>query len=226
MNDRASNSEATTDRTQQFLIRVRQAGKPDIYVGRRYGEFAKLHKRLRIELPGKVLPPLPRKNKSSTHSALLSAGGDGDASSVSSVSTQNTGLDDGSSRRGLVGMEHRRSASAQSNRGSPRPSSDYGGETVVLYRETQRVSLRAFLRTFLQNQQIAESKAMREFLTADPIRRLNEEEMGDIERRKAMDEKRIVEQKQFYEIARQRARELDVYMERFRRDIVESSTCG
>lgn len=38
-----------------------------------------------------------------------------------------------------------------------------------------------------------------------------------------MDEKRIEEQRQFYEIARQRARELDVYMEKFRRDIVESS---
>jgi hypothetical protein len=36
-----------------------------------------------------------------------------------------------------------------------------------------------------------------------------------------MDEKRIEEQKRFYEIARQRAKELDVYMERFRRDIVE-----
>ena len=92
----------------------------------------------------------------------------------------------------------------------------------MLYREEQRVSLRAFLRTFLQNKQIADSKAMHDFLTARPIK-LNEEEMGDIQRRKEMDEKRIEEQKRFYEIARQRAAELDVYMERFRRDIVESS---
>ena len=69
---------------------------------------------------------------------------------------------------------------------------------------------------------VAGSKAMNEFLRGHPIK-LNAEELGDIERRKAMDEKRIVEQKQFYEIARQRAKELDVYMERFRRDIVESS---
>lgn len=38
-----------------------------------------------------------------------------------------------------------------------------------------------------------------------------------------MDTVRIEEQKKFYEIARQRAAELDVYMEQFRRDIVESS---
>ena len=52
---------------------------------------------------------------------------------------------------------------------------------------------------------------------------LNEEEREDIERRKEMDARRIEEQKKFYEVARQRAKELDVYMEKFRRDIVESS---
>jgi hypothetical protein len=63
---------------------------------------------------------------------------------------------------------------------------------------------------------------MVDFLTKDPIT-LNEEEMLDMDRRKDMDEKRIEEQRQFYEIARQRAAELDVYMEKFRRGIVESS---
>ncbi|KAL8730647.1 MAG: hypothetical protein Q9166_003960 [cf. Caloplaca sp. 2 TL-2023] len=206
----------------EFIIRVKQAGKPEQYVGRRYGEFAKLHKRLRTELPGKVLAPLPRKNKSATSHTFFSGGDDDDASSVSSVSTQNTGIthDDGGSLRNLVGMGHRRGVSLQPDRASPRASGEYRKEHVTLYREDQRVSLRAFLRTFLQNPQIAESKAMYEFLTSSPSK-VNEEEMEDIERRKLMDEKRIEEQKRFYEIARQRAKELDVYMERFRRDIVE-----
>lgn len=34
-----------------------------------------------------------------------------------------------------------------------------------------------------------------------------------------MDEKRVEEQKQFYEIARKRAAELDVYMEQYVREI-------
>lgn len=208
------------DRVQEFLIRVKQPGKPDIYVGRRYGEFAKLHKRLRTEIPGKVLAPLPRKNRSHTTSMFLGAGGDDDASSVSSVSTQATGPDDSGSFRHLMGRGHSRSASAQSP--SPRASGDFTRERVVLYREDQRVSLRAFLRTFLQNPQIAESKAMLDFLTGHPVK-INEEELNDIEKRKTMDEKRIEEQKRFYEIARERARELDIYMERFRRDIVERS---
>lgn len=158
--------------------------------------------------------------------SLMSIGGDDDASSVSSVSTMGTGrvTDDGSSLRSLVGTGHRRSGSQQQS-SSPRPSGEHPREKFTLYREDQRVSLRAFLRTFLQNQQIAESKAMQEFLTGNPIK-LNEEEMDDIQRRKEMDERRIEEQKRFYEIARQRAKDLDVYMERFRRDIVERSMFG
>ncbi|MCJ1474322.1 hypothetical protein MMC13_002980 [Lambiella insularis] len=204
----------------EFLLRVKRAGQPDIFVGRRYGDFVKLHKRLRTELPGKVLAPLPRKNKSSTSTSFLGMGGGDDASSISSVSTQG----ESNSLKAFMGKPHRRSASVQSNRspasGSPRNSMDVNRELVTLYREDQRVSLRAFLRTFLQNQQIAESKAMEEFLTRSPIK-LNEEELVDIQRRKDMDDKRIDEQRKFYEIARQRARELDVYMEKFRRDIIE-----
>ncbi len=63
---------------------------------------------------------------------------------------------------------------------------------------------------------------MEEFLTGHPVK-LNQEELEDLQKRKEMDEKRIEEQRRFYEIARERARDLDIYMERFRRDIVESS---
>lgn len=109
----------------------------------------------------------------------------------------------------------------------PRASSEYQGlpppqQVHTLYREEQRVSLRAFLRGFLQNEQIAHSQAMAEFLTGNVVR-LNEEELDDVQRRLEMDEKRVEEQRRFYEIARQRAKELDVHMEKFRRDIVESS---
>ena len=61
---------------------------------------------------------------------------------------------------------------------------------------------------------------MSDFLSLQPMKP-NEEELLDIDRRKEMDEMRIEEQRRFYEVARQRAAELDVYMERFRRDIVE-----
>ena len=70
---------------------MKRKGELEFFVGRRYGDFSRLHKRLRTELPGKVLPPMPKKNKqSSTASNLLSAvkgGDDSDASSISSIST-------------------------------------------------------------------------------------------------------------------------------------------
>ncbi|EXJ77942.1 succinate dehydrogenase (ubiquinone) flavoprotein subunit [Capronia epimyces CBS 606.96] len=218
----------------EFLIRVKRPDQPEFYVGRRYGQFARLHKRLRTEMPGKVLPPLPRKNKSSTFSTM--SAGDDDASSESSVSTLASVSEEASSGKNLA-PGHRRgksslSLSAGLGMGSPRsrtsPRSSVSRDRSVspnpvrLHREDQRVSLRAFLRTLLQNPQIAESKATAEFLTMQPVT-LNEEELEDIDRRKGMDARRLEEQKRFYEIARQRAAELDIYMEQFRRDIVESN---
>ncbi|KAJ6157488.1 hypothetical protein N7470_005080 [Penicillium chermesinum] len=209
----------------EFLIRVHRAPRDSYYVGRRYGDFVKLHKRLRTEFPGKHLPALPRKNKSSTTSSWFSSADD-DKSSVSSVSTQGAPTESSISGSTLVPESNlRRSASKNSMRSahskSPSRSPEVSRETV-LYREEQRVSLRAFLRTLLQNKRIAESKAIEDFLTANPIE-LNEEEQLDVERRKGMDAIRIEEQKRFYEIARQRAAELDVYMEKFRREIVEDN---
>lgn len=148
-----------------------------------------------------------------------------DESEVSSVSTQDTGLpEEQRSSRNLAPSDitqRVRSRSRSSAGKSSRPSADAPRETV-LYREEQRISLRAYLRTILQNKRLAESKSLEEFLTADPFEP-GQEEKQDMERRKEVDGVRVQEQKRFYEIARQRAAELDVYMEKFRQDIVESS---
>ncbi|KAH8196884.1 hypothetical protein TruAng_008966 [Truncatella angustata] len=223
----------------EFLLRIKRKGDLEYFLGRRYGDFARLHKQLRIELPGKVLPPLPKKNKSNTTATgLFSRGGDGDESDASSVSSMSTmppaasaetgGLRE--SMKNLTVRGHRRDLSTASSRNaSPRPSSDGLKspvppsprlDTTLLWRESQRISLRAFLRYLLHNPQIAQTKAMQEFLTQDPITP-TDDDVEDIMRRKAVDEKRIEEQKQFYEIARKRAAELDIYMEQFRQDIVE-----
>jgi hypothetical protein len=55
---------------------------------------------------------------------------------------------------------------------------------------------------------------MQDFLTHSPIQP-TDADVEDIARRKAMDEKRVEEQKRFYEVARKRAAELDVYMEQY-----------
>ena len=219
----------------EFLVRVKEKDNHDRYVGRRYGDFVKLHKRLRTDLPGKVLPPPPKKNK--THTAHIFGGGDDDDSdstqSSHSTATGPPSEDGGAGLRALSLGSHKHSASTTSvasgvsgknsspvRRGLPANH----GERIVLYREEQRVSLRAFLRTLLQNERLSKSTAMYEFLTKDPTQ-LRKEDVEDVARRKDMDEKRIEEQRKFYEVARKRAKELDVHMEKFRRDIVESSEC-
>ncbi|KAL2022722.1 hypothetical protein VTK56DRAFT_4803 [Thermocarpiscus australiensis] len=221
----------------EFLLRVRRKGGPEHYVGRRYGDFARLYKRLRTELPGRVLPPLPQKNKSNLTAPTVvgSLGGNNsETSSISSVSTQlpnSPGVDgfahQSEASQKLLSVRDRRTVGSLTPRSSVdgRPSSPSllsprAQENGVLRRESQRISLRAFLRSLLHNQQIANTKAMQEFLTMDPITP-SDEDIEDILRRKQLDEKRVEEQKRFYEIARKRAAELDVYMEQFRQDIVE-----
>lgn len=235
----------------QFLLRVSRTGEPERYVGRRYGEFINLHKRLRLELPGKVLPPPPRKNRNTSLYTGKAGDDDSDADSLSSASIQSAGTTEAvapaASTGGLRSYlpnpfgstwagGHKRSSSRTSPLPSPRASMDASSATNlrrpsdsrttspphVLPREEQRVSLRAFLRNFLQNENIANSAAMYDFLTRDPIQ-LTAEDQDDVRRRIDMDEKRMEEQRRFYEIARARARELDVHMEKFRREIVESS---
>ncbi|GKT83356.1 PX domain-containing protein [Colletotrichum tofieldiae] len=197
----------------EFIMRIHRKGELEFFIGRRYGDFVRLHKRLRLELPGKVLPTLPKKNKSDTTTSglfsSLTGGGtpDSSASSVSSVSTMMTGL-----------TPHEKEPSKLPK--SPLPFLGRKNDQVTLWRESQRVSLRAFIRTLLSNPQIAQTKAMEEFLTRDPMTP-TDADIDDIERRKAVDAMRVEEQKKFYEIARKRAAELDIYMEEFRQEIVE-----
>lgn len=76
---------------QEFLLRVKRKGELEYFVARRYGDFARLHKNLRTELPGKVLPALPRKNKSdSTTTESMGGKGGGNDSEVSSLSSAST----------------------------------------------------------------------------------------------------------------------------------------
>jgi hypothetical protein len=220
----------------EFLLRVKRKGELETFIGRRYGDFARLLRRLRTELPGRVLPDLPKKNKSdTTTTGFLSSwtgGGKGsDDSSMTSASSQVTGVshtpDASASNLAPPGKPNKapsiRSAlSSRSRRAPPANGVPAGEETIVLWRETQRISLRSFLRSLLHNSQVANTKAMQEFLESDPLTP-TDEDIDDIMRRKVVDEKRMDEQKKFYEIARKRAAELDEYMEQFRRDIVDSN---
>ncbi len=128
-------------------MRIKRKGDLEFFVGRRYGDFHRLHKRLRTELPGKVLPPMPRKNKQDSTATNLIYGltgrvDDDDASSISSMSTMppvpqlQTPMNNLTIKGGpqcyncqkpvlIQSLDHRRNASttaASFGRSSPRPS--------------------------------------------------------------------------------------------------------
>ncbi|KAI0996609.1 hypothetical protein K3495_g11574 [Podosphaera aphanis] len=220
----------------EFILRVKRAGELEFFIARRYGDFSRLHKDIMTQLPGKIVPSLPKKNKQSSIAAglvgNLTGGQDKDESSVSSLSTGRFSSNfsahsaKGHLRNASVSSKVTTSTHASSTEGKQsieekKPSASTS-ESNILWRENQRVSLRVFLRTLLENPQIAQTKAIQDFLTDCPITP-TDSDVTDISRRNLMDQKRIEEQKQFYEIARKRAAELDVYMEQFRRDIIESN---
>lgn len=152
-----------------------------------------------------------------------SGSGTGTGTGNSGNSTNHKRPSSRSSQRSLKSLSSTRNSPKPGSTASPSPPDGSSTPTasVTLYREDQRVSLRAFLRLLLQNPQIASSRAMEDFLTSQPVVTPNEEEVVDIDRRKALDAKRVAAQQEFYEFARKRARELDVYMEQLRQDIVE-----
>ena len=87
-----------THRHAQFVLRVKQKGELEHFVARRYGDFRQLHKQLRVELPGRILPSLPKKNKSnSTAQTLLSNFSSRNGSDDDSISSQSTRMTSASS---------------------------------------------------------------------------------------------------------------------------------
>jgi len=86
---------------QEFILRVKRKDELEHFIGRRYGDFSRLHRALRTELPGKILPPLPKKNKTHTTASNLlggfTGGNDSEASSISSVSTNLAAVHNGNS---------------------------------------------------------------------------------------------------------------------------------
>jgi hypothetical protein len=126
---------------QEFLLRVKRKGELEYFVGRRYGDFSRLHKATRLELPGKVLPSMPKKNKTDSTTtnlfASMAGGKDSEDDSISSVSTQQTGLvpnaPSGDGSLSLTVRNHRKAGTTTSGRNSPRTSTDERPNSPMLF---------------------------------------------------------------------------------------------
>jgi hypothetical protein len=92
--------------------------------------------------------------------------------------------------------------------------------TIVLTRERNRLTLRAFLRTLLQTQEIANSSSLRGFLTADTTT-LTPAEEADAAKREEMDRMREAETDKFRSEVETRVKDLERHLRSFKEDLVK-----
>lgn len=196
----------------EFLVRTKRAGKEDVIVARRYGAFKNLHAHLKEEFPGKQIPRLPAKNKAPATAS----------SYIPSMPT----FGFGGGARPSIDEDSGESADEDPSIQTTAPRATTSSlEVVHIPREKQRLTLRAFLQRLLKDQQIAQSTSLRHFLLDGPIQ-LSEEETQDIKNRADLDALREEERIKFLEVAKEKARELDMQMHVFKRDLIQENGLG
>lgn len=174
---------------EEFIVRTRRKGLPDIYVAHRYGDFARLADDLRKNCVEHNVRPPPAKDKRATAAFDTAATAEASSSSAS-PSSSSTSVNQGSTS-------------------IPR-----------LARERNRLTLRAYLRTLLNNEALASQDAFRDFLIAKPIQ-LSKAELDDVRAREDMDRLREQERARFKGEIESRVAELERALRSFREDMVK-----
>ncbi|KAA8915812.1 hypothetical protein TRICI_002022 [Trichomonascus ciferrii] len=207
----------------EYLIKVlsEQSEAPVVHVARKYSDFKDLDRKLRKEFPGKPLPHLPAKNKSSTSAGgLLSWGGDSsDVEEPDDSDFEDDSASAHSSSEGTKGKKTARLSSFMRRRQAEELHSE--ADATKLIREKQRTTLRGYLKELVSIPQVARSQTFLEFLFKDRLKKLTKDERYDMELRRKMDLIRIENQIKFFEIATERAQLLEGYMAEFKEDMLK-----
>ncbi|CAO1623871.1 unnamed protein product [Sympodiomycopsis kandeliae] len=192
---------------EQFIIRTRRPGSPDVFVSRRYGDFQRLADTLRVEYPDEDINRPPPKDRSNTevNSPYMASATDGDASDSASASTP--------------AFSHPSSSSNDSPRTSY-SSNRQAMTTGPLAREKNRLTLRAYLRTLLAIPAVADSPALADFLLGEPTQ-LTAAEEADARQREALDAVRTDEAMRFNQEAASRVAQLKEHLAEFKADLVQ-----
>ncbi|SCZ88744.1 BZ3500_MvSof-1268-A1-R1_Chr10-3g03075 [Microbotryum saponariae] len=194
---------------EEFIIRTRQKGHKDVYVARRYGDFVRLADtmltnrygsvfflQLRIECIEQDVASPPNKDRRKTE---MKPGGGGGTPPSNNSPRQS--IDESSSAHMSAPVKLRNIPS--------------------LARERNRLTLRAYLRSLLNNPVLAATGAFQSFLVESPIE-LSPMEMRDVELREEMDRIREEEARSFRSEVDERVAELEAYLRTFREHLVQS----
>ncbi|GAA5820277.1 hypothetical protein JCM10212_000396 [Sporobolomyces blumeae] len=192
--NRAVKGRVRTKTHEEFIVRTRRKGSPDVFVARRYGDFVRLAETLRKEcIEEDVKGPPPKDRRSVQMQA---------ASPPASPRNSTDGF-----------------GSSSSSVPSTPPTFD-GHHLPSLARERNRLTLRAYLRHLLANPVLSSSAAYQSFLLESPIT-LSAKEEHDVLIRDEMDRIREQEAKSFKAEVEGRVEELEGYLRRFREELVQ-----
>ncbi|ODQ63632.1 hypothetical protein NADFUDRAFT_84264 [Nadsonia fulvescens var. elongata DSM 6958] len=208
-----------TDQDENSIVTEKgtQRLKNTTFVARRYTEFKELDRKLHERFPGKQLPRLPGKNKQASEIKFDITNGTGNLTNMFSGIGLNS--DDNSNANNGDNLDDDAYDDNDDEELVYKRGNTTG--TTKLIREKQRMALRYYLHSLCEIVQIAKSPVLWEFLFKDKLVTLSRDERIDIELRKQMDLKRISDQTKFYKVAVQRAKEVEVYMNEFKTEIVK-----
>ncbi|KAF8760338.1 PX-associated [Rhizoctonia solani] len=178
---------------EEFVIRTRRTGQPDVFVSRRYGDFKSLADELRKHHPMEEIRPPPPKDRSQV---VVSTPTNNGFSIRSYLYGSGTGASAPTSGAPTSPVPTNDSAETLGSLGSPTSASM---QSQSLSREKNRLTLRGYLHGLLSHSSvIASSPVLRSFLLSGPIR-LTDEERRDSERREEADRVRDEGKKKFAE---------------------------
>ncbi|KAG8890630.1 hypothetical protein FRB98_007185 [Tulasnella sp. 332] len=181
----------------EFIVRTRTTGSPDVFVARRFGDFKTLWDELRKMFPSEAIPLPPNKDRSS--SSTTSAG-------VASYFSSNP-------------ADEAETESPQPTAGIQRAASTLSVTQYKLAREKNRLTLRSYLNALLVNPVLASSPVLRSFLTANPIK-LTPGEVEDARRREEADLIREDGRKRFDDEVKARVGKLREAMNAIKHDLM------
>lgn len=201
---------------EEFIIRTRRAGQPDVYVSRRYGDFERLADTLRLEFPDEDITRPPPKDRTNLEVA----------SPFQAPQDDSTMLQPRESMEGLPGsldnlnLRGEKSSVASTSTSSPASGARPGPPTGPLAREKNRLTLRAYIRALLAIPPVADSPVLADFLLGEPTT-LTAAEDADARSREALDAIRSDEAGRFNDEAAQRVTQLQQHLSAFKADLVQ-----
>jgi hypothetical protein len=190
---------------EEFIVKTSLKGQRDVYVSRRYGDFARLAQQASLLLSPSVLAH-PRQQLRKD------------------FPEEDVRPPPGKDRRAVAGKG---AASPDKMPSSPVQSFDSDNhapyssdQPMTLARERNRLTLRAYIRHLLNQPAIASSDTLRTFLLDQPTH-LSEQELHDIAARDEMDRAREAEVAKFKSEVEGRVKDLEVHLRAFKDELVK-----